>query len=146
MQYDYSLSMTFRLPTFLSFWGLLYMFNSFIEISPTMPRGLAKVLLITWCPSQLAKIGGPIQFFEVFSGAGNCSKHMWLIMLPVCVRHIFIGFESLRIEKTYLVVDFHILLRHKRGYKVASFDKDYASYRRESCMNFLKPSGFVFFE
>lgn len=34
MQYDYSLSMTFRLPTFLSFWGLLYSLIALLELVP----------------------------------------------------------------------------------------------------------------
>eukprot|EP00435_Cladocopium_sp_Y103_P015188 s3978_g3.t1 len=35
------------------------------------------VLLLGWCPSLQQTVGGPFQFFEVFSGHGNCSKYMY---------------------------------------------------------------------
>ena len=56
------------------FLGVAIQFNSSIGISTTMPRGLAKVLLITWCPSQLAKIGAPsssLKFSVVLEIAPN---------------------------------------------------------------------------
>ena len=37
--------------------------------------------------------------------------------------------------------------RYQKGYACASFDKDYATAgHRQSCMNYLEPSGYVFFE
>ena len=94
-----------------------------------------EVLLLSF--SNLPTQPRPINFFEVFSGAAATTRH-W------SGTHLRNHTKSREYQST-LVLTFHnpallILLRHKRGFYCASFDRDYG----EREMDFVRSAGFLF--
>ena len=81
------------------------------------------------------------QFLEVFAGKGRVSQKMHLGLYLTCVNDNCYKFD-INAPKRY-IYDNHmidiILLRHSRGYHVASIDFDYS----EKHMDFLAVSGFL---
>ena len=95
--------------------------------------------MLQWCSDF--KRDGPYNFFEVFAGAANVTKWWCLGIDGWHMGSIAFG----RIYRSFNIYAFVLYLRHKCGFKCASFDVTYSQNEsRPGSMDFLHFSGFLY--
>jgi hypothetical protein len=94
-----------------------------------------QVLLLGWC-NDFPKVD-PVNLFEIFSGAANTTKWWWLVCTYKFIRS---SMMVLLIRSSYPP-----WLRHKCGFKCASFDFTYGQAKSQgNPMDFNQPAGFLY--